>query len=169
MLGSSLDPRNSASAVFEFTELNRRRVFGNPGLSIDEVERWQELREALSRVYPDEDQPDRFGSADRRSDVRHATHLRVVVNAAEQGIAMDISLGGIFIATPRPLPIGSEISLEIETPLLDKPIRVAGSVVRVEDAGELNRRPGMGIMFSELDAEQCGAIKVLVSRLEHAD
>ncbi len=152
------------SSFAEFAELNRRRVFGNPALSIDEVERWQQLRELLSREFGDTG--DVYSDPNRRVHVRHTTHLRVVVDSAAEGIAMDISLGGMFIATPRPLPMGSELSIEMALPQQDAPLFVKASVVRSEASGTLSGRTGMGIMFADLDAEQASVLKDFVVGLE---
>jgi len=150
-----------ARDVAEFAALNRRRVFGNPGLTIEEVERWQALRDLLSCRYTDPG-----GDPNRREHVRHATHLRVVVNSAAEGVAMNISLGGIFIVTPRPLPLGSEVSIEMSLPGHEEPLFVEGAVVRVEEGGSLTGRSGMGIMYAGLGADQLGVLKQFVGELE---
>ncbi|MCP5043421.1 MAG: PilZ domain-containing protein [bacterium] len=152
--------------IAEFAELNRRRVFGNPGLSIAEVERWQELREVLAEEFGEPEPEATLDDDERRGHVRHASHIRVVVNDAEQGIAMDISLGGIFIATPRPLPTGSQISLELQTYEFDEPVVIQGCIVRVEAGGKLSGRVGMGIMFAGLDATQASRVKQMCGHLE---
>ncbi len=159
-----VDTNGHKAEFAEFAALNRRRVFGNPALSIDEVGRWQQLRELLSREFAEPDEP--YADPNRRQHVRHATHLRVVVNSAAEGIAMNISLGGLFIATPRPLPTGSELSLEMSFPHCANPLFLKASVVRVEEGGALSGRTGMGIMFADLGAEQASVLKEFVGQLE---
>ena len=41
------------SPLVEFAELNRMRVVGTPALTVGEMERWQELRDVLSREFGD--------------------------------------------------------------------------------------------------------------------
>lgn len=166
MLGRSTTPDRSATPIAEFAELNRRRVFGRPGLSIREVERWQELREVLSREFGDPMPGADYEGEERRHHVRHPTHIRVVVNDHAAGIAMDVSLGGVFIATPRPLPVGSEISLELEIPERRELAEIRGRVVRVEGGGTLSVRTGMGIMFEGLDAEQGNLLRRICRGVE---
>ncbi|MDP6978418.1 MAG: PilZ domain-containing protein [Myxococcota bacterium] len=162
---SEIDHDDSDRPDFaEFAELNRRRVFGNPALTIEEVERWQQLRELLSREFGDTDEVS--SDPNRRMHVRHATHLRVVLDSAAEGIAMDISLGGMFIATPRPLPLGSELSIEMALPQRDDPLFVKASVVRSEEGGALSGRTGMGIMFADIAAEQASVLKDFLGQLE---
>lgn len=151
-------------AFSEFASLNRRRVFGNPALSIEEVERWLQLREELARVFGERDTP--YVDPNRRMHVRQATHLRVRIDSAADGVAMNVSLGGLFIATPRPLPMGSALRLEMALPTHMDPLLVTGSVIRVEDGGSLSERTGMGIMFADLDAEQLSVLKEFIAQLE---
>ncbi len=80
--------------------------------------------------------------------------------------AEDISEGGLFIKTKRPLPIGTEIILEFILPLLQEPIRVRG---RVEWHTELpcvkKRISGMGVSFQGLSEQDKEKINALVRQL----
>ena len=57
-----------------------------------------------------------------------------------------LSQGGVFIKTNHPLPIGTEIIMEIEIEGDLAPIRIKGRVVWERLAG---RDDGMGVAFSE--------------------
>jgi hypothetical protein len=66
------------------------------------------------------------------------------------GVAEDLGLGGMFIATRRPLPKGTLLALEFHTPGDDgfPPVR-ARAIVRWR---RLFGRPrGMGVQFVEFD------------------
>ncbi len=157
--------RGEQSSLVEFVELNRQRVFGTPALTIVQLERWQELRGLLGDKRAAGEEMQNCVLEERRENIRHATHLRVQLDSNEHGTAVDVSRGGIFIATRRPLPIGSEISLELETPSSGKPLQLSGSVVRIASGGELAARSGMAIMFDGLDASQREALKLLIEKL----
>jgi len=57
-----------------------------------------------------------------------------------------LSQGGVFIKTQHPLPIGTEIIMEIELEGDLTPIRVKGKVIWDRIAG---RDDGMGIAFTD--------------------
>lgn len=88
---------------------------------------------------------------DQRAFPRLPVHLEVryVDGAAlASSFIASLSSGGVFIRTSRPLPIGTELTLEIH--LDDQPgqppIRVRGRVVWERLAG---REDGMGVQFVE--------------------
>ncbi len=60
----------------------------------------------------------------------------------------NISRGGTFIATSRPLPVGTEFVFHLKVPRMDQPLELRGRVARVvaesADGGEVQ---GMGIEF----------------------
>jgi type IV pilus assembly protein PilZ len=59
----------------------------------------------------------------------------------------NISRGGTFIATTRPLPIGTEFVFVLGVPRIERPLRLGGKVMWVtgaEDASKANPA-GMGI------------------------
>ncbi len=74
------------------------------------------------------------------------------------GITQDLSEGGVFVATYQRLPIGTPVCLAFELPDGHR-VEARGHVrwIRAEreDAGS---RPGLGIAFSELDAESLAKI-----------
>jgi type IV pilus assembly protein PilZ len=72
----------------------------------------------------------------------------------------NISRGGTFVRTERPLDIGTEFVFKLGVPTLDEPLVLSGKVqwvVREGDGhgGPGNRDPGMGIGFVfQTDAER---------------
>lgn len=75
----------------------------------------------------------------------------------------NISKGGTFIRTDKPLPIGTEFRFVLAVPKLQAPLELRGKVqwiVRPTDAGG-DAEPGMGIGFiyeSEADRARVEAI-----------
>jgi hypothetical protein len=60
----------------------------------------------------------------------------------------DICLGGTFIPTPDPLPIGTEVRIQIVLPLNLKTIKEDQALLSVEKAVVLRQEPhGMAIAF----------------------
>jgi Tfp pilus assembly protein PilZ len=161
----STDSGNGHSPLVEFAELNRKRVFGTPALTVGEMERWQELRDVLSQEFADCEEGEASDQVEKREHIRHATHIRVLIDSSEQCIARDISRGGLFISTQRPLPIESEVSLHLEIPNSEGSLQLLGRVVRIETAGQLGARSGMGIMFEGLGIDQAAKLKQLIAKL----
>jgi uncharacterized protein (TIGR02266 family) len=66
--------------------------------------------------------------------------------------AVDLSPGGIFIATDTPPPVGTLLSLQFSMKTGSKLIEGVGKVVRVAKARG-DQPAGMGIEFLQFDAE----------------
>jgi type IV pilus assembly protein PilZ len=76
------------------------------------------------------------------------------LNAFFADYTKNISRGGTFIATGRPLPIGTEFVFRLFVPSLAEPISLRGRVRWVvEDSDPAGREAGMGIRFI-FDEEQ---------------
>lgn len=63
--------------------------------------------------------------------------------------ARNISKGGTFIRTTKPLPIGTEFVFRLQVPRLEEPLRLRGKVQWVVDEAKAtaDQEPGMGIGF----------------------
>jgi hypothetical protein len=68
-----------------------------------------------------------------------------------EGTARDISLGGMFVVTDRPAPLGVDLVVTIVLPGAMRPAVLPG-VVR------WNAHDGMGIQFGALDRRETDAI-----------
>jgi type IV pilus assembly protein PilZ len=109
-----------------------------------------------------------FGSVsieDRRSAPRVPIELRVEykrLNSFFADYTKNISRGGTFISTDRPLEIGTDFVFKLGVPNLPEPLVLKGKVqwiVLPHEATE-ERGPGMGIGFvfdSELERERVEA------------
>jgi uncharacterized protein (TIGR02266 family) len=80
--------------------------------------------------------------------------------------ATNISQGGLFINTRKPLPVGTVVKLIIQLPGAAFPFDISGRVTRVADwDNRLNTAPGMGIEFLDLDRSKRECIDSLVEKL----
>lgn len=103
---------------------------------------------------------------ERRREARAPIELKVEykrLNSFFADYTRNISRGGTFIRTSKPLPIGTEFTFKLVVPKLDKPLELHGTVqwiVQAEEATE-DQEPGMGIGFvylSEADRQRIESI-----------
>jgi Tfp pilus assembly protein PilZ len=73
----------------------------------------------------------------------------------------DLNLGGLFVATPTPLALGSEVTLLMSVP--EGEIR-SRAVVRNVHPGE-----GMGVQFVNISLQDATRVEKLVARLLRAE
>jgi type IV pilus assembly protein PilZ len=81
--------------------------------------------------------------------------------------ARNISRGGTFIATGRPLPIGTEFVFVLGVPRVEQPLRLGGKVMWVtssEDASKANPA-GMGIELQYPNAQARQSVQNTVEQL----
>ncbi|HEY7723693.1 MAG TPA: TIGR02266 family protein [Anaeromyxobacteraceae bacterium] len=80
--------------------------------------------------------------------------------------ATNISQGGIFINTRKPMPVGTDVKIIIQLPDAAFPFDIAGRVKRVEPVGNpANAAPGMAVEFTELDGAKRDKIETFVQKL----
>ena len=80
--------------------------------------------------------------------------------------AVNISRGGIFINTRKPLSVGTTVKLIISLPDTPFPFDLTGRVMRVNEFDNpSNQVPGMGIEFIDVDEEKRARIERFVERL----
>ena len=92
------------------------------------------------------------GGQERRDAGRAALELPVEyerLNALLSDYTHNISRGGTFIRTEKPLPVGTVLSFTIRAPQLGDPLILRGVVRWVVDTSQAagGRPPGMGIAF----------------------
>ncbi len=96
-----------------------------------------------------------MGEKERRRFKRKEALICVDYENAEQFLrdyAINISLGGIFLQTDSPLPVGTTLKLFFSIPELDDLIETTGEVVWVKKS-ENGNKGGMGIRFNDLTDE----------------
>ena len=92
-------------------------------------------------------------SDEKRSDPRMPIELKVEyrrLNTFFADYTKNISRGGTFIKTRKPLDIGTEFVFKLYIPSLDEPISLQGKVKWIVNPGEEEpgESPGMGIKFT---------------------
>jgi type IV pilus assembly protein PilZ len=107
---------------------------------------------------------------DRRRDQRAPIELKVGykrLNTFFADYTRNISRGGTFIGTERPLPLDTEFVFALTVPGLEEPLRLTGKVIwttSVEDATKANPA-GMGIEFQYTDDAERREKEARVERL----
>jgi uncharacterized protein (TIGR02266 family) len=67
-------------------------------------------------------------------------------------LVTNLSPGGLFVRTSKPLPIGTEVDLEVQV-AGDETLNVRGKVVWLRDRATANAPEGMGIQFTGVMGE----------------
>jgi type IV pilus assembly protein PilZ len=119
-------------------------------------------------MVPSED--DDVTWSDRRGSPRHAITLRVDykrMNTFFADYAKNISKGGTFIRTSKPLEIGTEFVFVLSIPGQPEQLRLSGEVMwTIEEGDTTGERPaGMGIRFRFVDDSERKALEEFVGRL----
>lgn len=86
------------------------------------------------------------------------------LNAFFADYTRNISNGGTFIQTEKPLPIGTEFVFKLSVPNLEEPLSIEGQVRWTVEAGG-DEEPGMGIRFIYHDDSEREAIEAMVESL----
>ncbi|HEY6100316.1 MAG TPA: TIGR02266 family protein [Anaeromyxobacter sp.] len=80
--------------------------------------------------------------------------------------ATNISRGGMFINTRKPLSVGTDVKILVQLPGMKFPYELAGRVTRVtEFDNHANMVPGMGVEFTNVDESRRREIDAFVDRL----
>jgi len=140
----------------EFAELNRRRLFGCPPLEMPDLERWQELQGTLVKRF----QADPGDG--KRVHERLPTHLHVEMVAEDgstktTGPSMNLSEGGIFLATASLLEVGTQLQLYLGS--AERTVELQGVIAWTRSEATEEGPPGMGVRFTEMDNAQRSQIE----------
>lgn len=107
--------------------------------------------------------------AERRSHVRVPVRFDVECTHADitaRGTCLNLGQGGMFIATERPVPPGTQITLHFELPSPGDPLSVPARVAWMSrDETEPGAIPGMGVQFLDLKPLEAAVISSFVDRL----
>jgi uncharacterized protein (TIGR02266 family) len=113
---------------------------------------------------------DVFRRSGERKQARVGTVVKVTYRAAGRfctNFAENISSGGMFIATSRPLPPGTTMTLEFFSPGSSQPLKAKARVVWVRTRlSAPGSKRGMGVQFMELDETEKARIKEIVDELK---
>jgi type IV pilus assembly protein PilZ len=106
---------------------------------------------------------------ERRRGFRAPIELKVEykrLNTFFADYTKNISRGGSFIATDKPLPVGTEFVFALGVPGMPEPLRLRGKVIWVTPSAEATKGnpAGMGIEF-QYDTDERRAKEAAVERL----
>ncbi len=80
--------------------------------------------------------------------------------------AVNISRGGMFINTRKPLTVGTDVRILVQLPGKEFPYELQGRVTRVtEYDNHANMVPGMGVEFTSVDEGRRREIDAFVDKL----
>ncbi len=93
---------------------------------------------------------------ERRRTRRVPVQIQIRYKTADgffQDYIRNLSLGGIFIETEKPLPMNTKLKVEFRLPELRSPITASGMVVHTLRVGQAKKSSvsGMGIRFADLE------------------
>jgi type IV pilus assembly protein PilZ len=109
--------------------------------------------------------PDQKTSADHRQHNRAPIELKVdykKLNSFFADYTKNISKGGTFIKTKKPLPVGTRFLFKLTVPRREPAFELLGEVVWSQADGE---ESGMGIRFIYSNDQQRGDFEGVVERL----
>jgi type IV pilus assembly protein PilZ len=107
-------------------------------------------------------------------DKRRAARLHHEIPVAYRSVgsflsdwATDISHGGLFINSRKPLPVGTAVKILVQLPGTAFPFELQGRVTRVSELDNAaNTVPGMGIEFTGVDEPKRRELEEFVERLK---
>lgn len=108
------------------------------------------------------------GRGEQRQDVRTAIELKVEykrLNTFFADYTKNISKGGTFIKTKKPLEVGTEFVFKLQVPSLEAPLQLRGQVKWVVPDSDPDQSAGMGIRFIYASDEERERIEETVERL----
>lgn len=123
------------------------------------------------------DHPKQAGGVDKRDEDRHKLIVGVTMESDShvyRGLSGDISEGGLFVATPELLPVGTPVDLQFSLPGIEEPVSLTGEVRWHRETldPEHDVVPGVGVRFLYLNDEERGLIESFLERrrpLDHPD
>jgi uncharacterized protein (TIGR02266 family) len=120
--------------------------------------------DAFGSSQPDQCPADDAGALARQSRrLSERVHIEADVGFATEtnfyaGLSMDISLGGLFVATYKLHPIGTQVALFFELPG-GRTVSLFGEVRWVRETSVGSSMPGMGVAFTQVSPEDLQAIQ----------
>jgi type IV pilus assembly protein PilZ len=120
-------------------------------------------------MAPPSDEDD-ISFSERRGSPRHAITLRVDykrMNTFFADYAKNISKGGTFIRTTKPLDVGTEFVFVLSIPGQPDHLQLRGEVVWTveEEDADQDRPPGMGIRFRFAQESEKTSLEQFVQKL----
>ena len=101
---------------------------------------------------------------ENRKGTRKPVALKISYETMDQffiDYASNISIGGVFIRSSQPLPVGTRLKVKFNLPNLEDIIETTGIIVHLIRTGDDTH--GMGLYFDDLDVDSKKLIDKLVS------
>ena len=101
---------------------------------------------------------------EKRKFSRNAAKIKSEVHSSDgmtYSTTQDVSDGGLFISTPEPVRLGSEINLTLKADN-DNEILIKGIVRWMKEEDSEESKAGMGIEFVDVNAENMEMIKKIM-------
>jgi uncharacterized protein (TIGR02266 family) len=106
---------------------------------------------------------------EQRYEPRYKARLAIFYGSEQHKILTDYSInmstGGIFIETEKPLPVDTALHVEFMLPVHDTPIYCRTKVAWTNEPGEIEAKElptGMGLQFLDLSLENIHSIRVFI-------
>jgi len=110
--------------------------------------------------------------SNKREHIRAPIELKVEykkMNTFFADYTKNISKGGTFIKTERPLPVGTEFLFRLVIPVIEAPVEIKGNVVWVNEQDNISHPEveelGMGIRFVYETDEQRQGFEGMVEKM----
>lgn len=87
------------------------------------------------------------------------------LNAFIADYVRNISRGGTFVKTSRPLSIGTEFMFRLVVPSIARPLMIHGEVNWVVAVDDASQTPGMGIRFVYRQGDSAESISHIVDKV----
>lgn len=156
-----MDHAQLSQIVSEFVPLNRRRIAGEPPLTLLELQRWGELRDLLAYEFGHKPP---IGAGMERP-LRVPAHLKVRYGqGGEEGVVHNLSEGGVFIQCEQPLATGTPLRLEIDPGDSDACIELDAVVAWTREIANMDGPAGFGVSFQNVGAAESVAIGQRIER-----
>jgi len=150
-------------AVAEFRKLEKKRKQPGGKLTPSQEKKLIELKEYLEHVIHGK-KPE----SNRRDNIRVPINMRVRYGSGEifaHNYIKNLSSGGVFIATKKPLPLDTVVKLILVFEEEHLELKVEGKVVWENTKSGTafdKKKMGMGIKFTKVDSETRDAIDDLI-------
>ena len=105
----------------------------------------------------------------RRQHTRHKVFRFEVKVASREtfraSYLRDLSEGGLFVRSQKPMPMGAQVAIELSPPD-GGPLKLTGTVVRIEPPDAEQKGGGFGVKFDDLDAATTDALHAALRAYE---
>lgn len=157
--------------VYVLKEDEAKMIGRNPGMGIKFTEVTPEASRKLDELIERIKAKISLNYEEKRRDERVVAEIKIKFKATDefvQEFAEDISKGGVFIKTNKPLPFDTPVRVLIEFPDTTQ-IELDGKVVYVlkeEDAKAMLRSPGMGIQFVNISESDRAKLERFIEEIK---